>query len=383
MAIKSISGNKGRAMLTMLGIIIGVSAVIILVSLGQGSTKAITDRIQSLGTNMLTVRINGRASNRSIEEDDLFKFAYENEDCILAVAPNMTDSVTVKYGNNNMSTSIIGTNESYRTVKNTNVQQGRFFNALDIERRQKVAVIGTYVVSELFSDVSPIGKQIKVNGELYTVIGILEEKSTSTVGTEDDVIITPYTAAKRLLRNGKIQSFYVQAKSEETVDQAMEKLEELLYNEFQNDDLYRIFNQAQMLDTIDETTQTMTMMLGGIAAISLLVGGIGIMNIMLVSVTERTREIGIRKSIGAKRKNILVQFLIESIVISCLGGVIGIIFGVGMSNIIGKMMRISAEPSAITILASFSFSAFVGIFFGFYPASRASKLSPIEALRHE
>ncbi len=383
MALKSIAANKVRSFLTMLGVIIGVSAVITLVGLGNGATKSITDNIQSLGTNMITISMGGRGSNRGVSEDDLMKFADENKDVIEAVAPSINSNVTVKVGNNNIDTSLEGTNEAYSTVRNTSVQSGRFLNALDVNKRQKVVLLGTYVSNELFPDSNPLGEKMKINGDVYTVVGVLEEKQDSTEQSQDDKVIIPFTTAKRLVRNATISTFYVQAKTEETVDAAMTKLDEMLLEEFKSEDAYRVFNQAAMLETITTTTQTLSMMLGGIAAISLVVGGIGIMNIMLVSVTERTREIGIRKSIGAKRRNILVQFLIEAIVISCLGGIIGILMGMGLSNLLGSLLNIPAQPGISTIIMAFSFSAIVGIFFGFYPANKASKLNPIEALRYE
>jgi len=384
MALKSISGNKVRASLTMLGVIIGVSAVITMVSLVQGSTNQITERLQSMGTNMINVMIIGRGSTRSVTEKDLFEFANKNSDVIEGVAPVLSDRVTVKAGNENLSTSLEGTNGVYETVRNTKVQQGRFINDVDVEGRKKVAIIGTYVASELFPDTDPVGQEIKINGNLFTVIGVLEKKSSNnSAGSEDDKVIVPYTTAKRLVRNARINNFYVQAKTPDTVDSAMNAIEEFLLKKFNSTDAYRVFNQEDMLENINETTKTMTMMLGGIAGISLIVGGIGIMNIMLVSVTERTREIGIRKAIGAKRRSILSQFLIEAVVVSCMGGVIGILLGFVLSNVIGKTMGISADVSAGVVLISFSFSVFVGGFFGWYPANKASKLDPIIALRTE
>lgn len=383
MALKSIASNKVRAALTMLGIIIGVGAVIVMVSLVKGTTSQITERLQSMGTNMISVNIIGRGSSRMVTETELMDFAQKNSTIIEGVAPMINGSVTVKAGNKNLSTSLEGTNEAYKTVRNTNVQQGRFINTLDTERRQKVVLIGTYIAQELFPDSDPIGQDMKINGELFKVVGLLETKSNSTAQSQDDKVIIPYTTAKRLLRNSQIRSFYVQGKTTDTVEQAMTALQDFLFKVFNSTDAYRVFNQADMMESVNETTRTMTMMLGGIAGISLLVGGIGIMNIMLVSVTERTREIGIRKAIGAKRRNILQQFLIEAIVVSCLGGVIGVLIGISLTSLVAKLTQIPAQASLFTITISFSFSVFVGVFFGWYPASKASKLNPIEALRVE
>lgn len=383
MAIKSIVGNKIRASLTMLGIIIGVCAVIVMVSLVQGSTKQVTDRLQSMGTNMISVNIIGRGGNRAVSETDLFEFASNSTDIIEGIAPVLNGSVTVKNGNKNIKTSMDGTNDAYQTVRNTKVQQGRFINALDVERRQKVVLVGTYIAQELYPGISPIGQDIKINGELFNIVGLLEVKSNGTAQSADDKLIIPYTTAKRLLKNSVIRNFYVQAKTPESVEDAMTALQDFLFKTFNSVDAYRVFNQADMLDSINETTKTMTMMLGGIAGISLLVGGIGIMNIMLVTVTERTREIGIRKAIGAKRRKILEQFLIEAIVVSCMGGIIGVLLGMILTNFIGKATQIQAEPSVTTIAISFLFSVLVGVFFGLYPANKASKLNPIEALRSE
>lgn len=383
MALKSIASNKIRSLLTMLGIIIGVGAVIVMVSIVQGSTKQVTSSLESMGTNMISVNIVGRGSNRTVSEDDLFEFAEKNSSIIEGVAPDISSSVTVKAGTENLSTTLDGTNEEYETVRNTKVQSGRFINALDTERRQKVALVGTYVAQTLFNSMDVVGETIKINGDNYSIVGVLEVKSNSTAQSGDDKVIIPYTTAKRLLKNSKINNFYVQAKTPETVDQAMAVLEEFLYKIFNNEDSYRVFNQANMLESVNETTKSMTMMLGGIAGISLVVGGIGIMNIMLVSVTERTREIGIRKAIGAKRRNILTQFLIEAVVVSCMGGIVGILIGVVLTSVVGNALGIPAEPSAMVMLISFSFSVFVGVFFGYYPASKASKLNPIQALRVE
>lgn len=245
------------------------------------------------------------------------------------------------------------------------------------------SLIGTYVSQELFGNTSPLGQEIKINGEIFQVIGLLETKSNSSQGSDDDRVIIPYTTAQRLTRNANVNTYFIQAKTSETVDYAMTAVENFLFSIFQNTDSYRIMNQTELLEQFSAITGTLTMMLGGIAGISLLVGGIGIMNIMLVSVTERTKEIGIRKAIGAKRSNILQQFLIEAVVVSSMGGIIGILFGFLLSSIIGRITQIPATPSVSIVMISFSFSAFVGVFFGWYPANKASKLNPIQALRVE
>jgi putative ABC transport system permease protein len=383
MALKSIGSNKIRSSLTMLGIIIGVSAVIILVSLVEGTTKDITERLESMGTNMITVNVFGRGSHRTITPEEIIEFGHDNDDIIEGVAPMVNGNVTVKVGNKNISTNIEGTNSTYKTVRNTDVQAGRFFNELDVKRRLKVVLIGTYVKNELFPADNPLGQTIKINGDVFTIIGILEEKGDSSEYSEDSKVIIPYTTATRLLGDANIRTFYLQGKRPETVNSAIEKLEKFLHKVFGDEQAYNVFNQAEMLESVNEVTATMTVMMGGIAAISLLVGGIGIMNIMLVSVTERTREIGIRKAIGAKRMGILIQFLIESIVVSCLGGIIGILIGLTASHLIGRGMNIPTSPSMLVIMISFSFAVFVGVFFGLYPANKASKLNPIEALRFE
>lgn len=383
MALKSIRSNKGRASLTMLGIIIGVSAVIVMVSLVQGSTNQITARLEAMGTNMISVMVFGRGSNRTIEVNEMLEFVADNSDHIESVSPFITDKEIVKSGSNNISTTIQGTNEAFKTVRNADVQQGRFFNAVDIERRQKVALIGSYVSQELFGTLNSVGQEIKIRGEIFQVIGLIEIKSNSSKDSEDDRIIIPYTTVQRLVRNTNIETYFIQAKNSETVDVAMKALEKFLMGIFSDTDSYYITNQADLLDQVNEITGTLTIMLGGIAGISLLVGGIGIMNIMLVSVTERTKEIGIRKAIGAKRSNILQQFLIEAVTVSCIGGIIGILFGFLLSSVIERITQIPATPSMSIVLISFSFSAFVGVFFGWYPANKASKLNPIQALRIE
>jgi putative ABC transport system permease protein len=384
MAIKSILGNKARSFLTMLGVIIGVGSVIAAVAFAQGSTKNITDSLQGLGTNLIQISITGRNSNRNVTNEDLQKFAAENSSDISCIAPQITGSVTVKVGNKSRDTTLNGTSPEYEKIKNVHVQSGRYLLSFDMDYMQRVAVIGTAVVNDVFQGESPIGKTMKINGQVFKVVGVLEEKADGQDQSDDDQIIIPVTVAQRLSKNSIIRNFSVQAASPEKVDTVMEKLNTFLTKIYKDSDTFRVFNQAQMLSTLNDVTGTMMVILGGIAAISLIVGGIGIMNIMLVSVTERTREIGIRKAIGAKRKNILIQFLIEAIMVTGTGGLLGILLGVSVIHFVIGGLKISTPVYSLKwILISFLISLAVGIIFGSFPAYKAAKLHPIEALRYE
>ncbi len=381
MGMKSIMSSKLRTFLTMLGIIIGVCAVIILVSVVQGSTGSITDQISSLGANSISVMLTGNNKAKTVEYEELLEFAEENPDYIQYVVPNMSLSgVTVKYMNTNSSVSVTGTTPEYITIKDREISEGRFINSSDIRDRRKVAIIGSYNAQDLFGFESPIDKQIKLNGQIYTIVGVFEEKADSEEASDDDLVVIPYTAGRLLFNTSKISSYTVWATTPESSEQAADMLENFLFKKLGDEDGYRVFAVSSMLDAIDEITGTMTLLTAGIAGISLLVGGIGIMNIMLVSVTERTREIGIRKAIGARRFNILSQFLIESVVVSCMGGLVGIVLGIAGSVTIGMLMGVNAFPQVSVMLAAFLFSAMVGIFFGWAPANKASKLNPIDAL---
>lgn len=384
-AMQSILDNKLRSFLTMLGIIIGVSSVIALVSISQGATSQVTEQIQSLGSNLLTINITGRGVNTALSYEEAMELG--QSPYISAVAPIMNGSATVKHGNKNTTAQIQGTNEEFLGMRNYKLAEGRFITSADVYMRQKIAILGPGIAEDIFGLVSPTGQEIKINGQIFKVVGILES-SSSMMGSNDEDIYIPVTTAERLLQNRGVRTIYMQAASENTVDLATQEISAKLSRTFKTDadsDLqaYRIFSQTEILDILNETTAILTMMLGGIAAISLLVGGIGIMNIMLVSVTERTREIGIRKALGARKRDILSQFLIESFVLSGIGGVIGIIVGILMSRGMAQVMGITAKTTYSVILVAFGFSILVGIFFGLYPANKASSLKPIEALRYE
>lgn len=384
MAIKSIMANKGRSFLTMLGVIIGVASVISAVAFAQGSTKNITDSIQKLGTNLIQITITGRNSNRDMSYEDLKNFAAENSELISAIAPQSSTNARVKYGSKNMNTTIIATSSEYENIRNVHVTQGRFILDFDLEYRQNVALIGTAVANELFENDDPIGKKIKINGQIFKVVGILEERANGATRSDDDQIIIPITSSRMVMGTSAVRNFAVEATSAEKVETAMESLENFLLDIYKNENAFRVFDQSQMLETLNNVTGTMMIVLGGIAAISLIVGGIGIMNIMLVSVTERTKEIGIRKAIGAKRKNILTQFLIEATVVTGMGGIIGILLGFSIIKfVIGGLNLVPEVYSIPWALIAFGISLLVGIIFGLFPAYKAASLKPIDALRTE
>ncbi len=381
MAIKSITSSKLRTFLTMLGIIIGVCAVIVLVSVVQGSTGQITESIESLGANAINVNITGRNISKSISYEEMQSLTEEYPDTIEYVVPKMTASnAMVKNGSENISTTVTGTNDAYLYVSDREIMIGRFINGLDAENRRRNAVVGTYIVSELYGGKNPIGETIKINNEIFNIVGVLEAVSDGERGSDDDIVIVPYTSGRTLFKTNSIRTYTVWATTSDTVERATENIKRFLFQKFGDEDEYSVFSIASMMDAISEITTMMALLTAGIAGISLVVGGIGIMNIMLVSVTERTREIGIRKAIGAKRFSILTQFLIESIVVSSLGGVLGIIIGTIASVLLGNSMGVNAFPSFGVIIGAFLFSAAIGTFFGWAPANKASKLNPIDAL---
>lgn len=384
MALKSIMSNKFRSFLTMLGVIIGVSSVIAAVAFAQGSTKSITDSIQGLGTNLIQINITGRNSNINVGYEDLVKFADKNAGEITAIAPQTSGNVTVKVGTKSRSTSLVGSTADLAIVKNINVQSGRFLLDFDVDYGQKVVIIGTAVVNDVFQGSDPIGQNIKVNGQMFKVVGVLEEKAGGQDQSDDDQVIIPISVAQRLMKSSIIRNFAIQASTPENVNDVMEKLNTFLTSKYKNTNAFRVFNQAQMLSTLSTVTGSMMLILGGIAAISLVVGGIGIMNIMLVSVTERTREIGIRKAIGAKKRNVLIQFLIEALMVTGIGGLLGVLIGVSIIHFIIGGLKITPEVYSIQwIVVSFGISLIVGVVFGMFPAYKAANLNPIEALRFE
>jgi len=382
LAIRSILGSKLRSFLTMLGMIIGVGSVISLVGLMQGVTNYIISTFDDLGTNMITVGITN-TDTRKVDVDDMYAFVKENNSLFQGVSPKISTRYTIKNGSTSMTTTVNGVGEDYLRINNLELSSGRFIQYADIKNRYNGCVIGSYIVEELFEGKVSVGDTLKINGQVYEIVGIQEEESDSEEHSTDDIIYIPYTNAARLSGSADISSYVIAAHNADIVEQGEAVLDTYLYDILKNEDLYNISSMTILLETITTMTSMLSSILGGIAGISLLVAGIGIMNIMLVSVVERTKEIGIRKAIGAKKRDIMSQFVIEAALISCLGGMLGIIFGSILTRILGNAFGIEAAPSANTVLMAFGISAAIGIGFGYMPANKAAKLNPIDALRSE
>ena len=396
-ALEGLKANKLRSILTMLGIIIGVGAVIAMVSIGMGVREKVQTSIAGLGSNLLIVTPGATSptgvrlaagSTTSLTNKDAQAIAREIPGVGL-VAPSVSRQYQVVYGNKNWITSVQGTTTEYLEVRSFAVDSGTFFSVQDNDTRARVAVLGKTVADNLFGDISPIGQTIRINKAPFRVIGVLGPKGQSAGGADqDDLVLIPLTTAQeRVLGITHLQSISVQAASADVVNQVQQDITDLLRSRHRlgtvKPDDFTVRNLAAIMATAEETTRTITLLLGNIAAISLLVGGIGIMNIMLVSVTERTREIGIRKALGATYYNILLQFLIEAVVIGVTGGLIGIAVGIGGSYVISTVAGWNTVVSWFSILLAFGFSVMVGLFFGLYPARKAALLDPIEALRYE
>ncbi len=395
-AFQSIRANKLRAVLTMLGIIIGVGAVITMVALGSGAQKAVEERIAALGANVLTVfagqgRSGGiRITDQTILSTDDYEALLRDATLLKAVVPEMQQSLQVKYGNQNSNINVVGTTPNYLQVRNYTVPHGRMFTAGDDEARQRYAVLGAAVPRMLGANpAAMINQAIQIRGINFEILGILSEKGAAGGwGNPDEQILIPLQTAKyRVFGSDRLRSMAVQVADGVPIEQGMVDLERVLRREHrirpgqEND--FTIRNQQDLLATQQQTTQVFTTLLASIAAVSLVVGGIGIMNIMLVSVTERTREIGVRKALGATRGNIMLQFLVEALALCLVGGALGVLLGIGAALTLARVMQWNTliSPAAVTI--AFGFSALVGLFFGLWPARRAARLDPIDALRYE
>ncbi|AJQ26305.1 ABC transporter permease [Pelosinus fermentans] len=396
-ALRALVANKLRSILTMLGIIIGVGAVISMVSIGMGVKEKVQNSIASLGSNMLIVTpgaassqgvrsASGSSTTLTLEDAEYIKKTIQGIDY---VSPSVSKSYQIIAGNQNWTTTVYGVTPEYMAIKSLTVGSGSFVSQPDINSRNRVAVLGATVAENLFGEMNPTGQNVRINNAPYLVVGVLDSKGQSSMGQDqDDIVLVPLTTAQeRLVGITYLNSISIQVTKMEGMDQAQEQITSLLRQRHKingtKEDDFTVRNLTSIMAMMAETTGTITLLLGSIGAISLLVGGIGIMNIMMVSVTERTREIGIRKALGATYRDIMLQFLIESVVIGVLGGIFGIFLGILSAFAISTFGGMNTVISAVSILVPFGFSIAVGLFFGIYPARKAALLDPIEALRYE
>ena len=388
LAVKNILSSKTRTLLTMLGIIIGVAAVIVIVGLGNGLEQYMTDSFSGLGTNTLTVSVSSRGSTRSLSVDEMYDIVEENSDYLDLCSPTVTMLGLAKVGSETLdSTTIQGVSEDYLDIAGVEVSSGRGLQYSDMATRAKVCVIGAYIDRAYFGG-SAVGQTMRIYGTTFTIVGVLGQQDEDLEeGGSDDCIYLPYTTASRI--SGEVSSYVITMKDENYIDQSVAALENALYEVFSSDDYYTVTSMAEMVETMTSMINILVGVLAGIAAISLVVGGIGIMNIMLVSVTERTREIGIRKSLGAKERYIMQQFVIEAASTSALGGVTGILLGdllsVAASVVATRLMEetLSVSPTLAAVAAAFGISVGIGILFGYLPAKKAAVLNPIDALHYD
>ena len=399
-ALRAIKANKMRSILTSLGIIIGVAAVIVMLSVGNGAQISIQNEMKTMGSNLIIIRSGvatssgargGHGSQPTMKKSD-GDAIQDKISAIRLAAPVWDETAQIVYCNANWSTGITGTDSRMFEIKEWNLSYGRMFSETDVKNASKVAILGQTVVNELFGDVDPLGKTIRIKGVPFQVIGVLVSRGQSGMGMDqDDAVYIPITTAQKKLMGIKfpdqVKMIMLQAVDSRSTYTAQDEIKQLLRQRHNlgtnKDDDFVIMNLTQMMEMMESSTKVMTILLGAIASISLLVGGIGIMNIMLVSVTERTREIGIRMAIGAKAWDIRWQFLAEALVLSLIGGLVGVLFGLVGSYLVGIFSSLPAKVSFIYVLLPFSFAGFVGLFFGFYPAYKASLLNPISALRYE
>lgn len=394
-SVNSLKVNKLRAGLTILGVIIGVGAVITMIAVGEGAKRQITDSIKSLGTNLLIIRRGyfGRGPSTVPPKDltltDVEAIKEKAKEYVEKVLPESNRSLLIEFENVNITTNVAGTLPIFTEVRNYEIVAGRNFSEEDLHAKKKVCILGHDIVENLFGEYNPLGEKILINRQSFEIIGVLKEKGTQIMGNPDEIIFVPLPTAQRRLfgQRDEVSTIYVKVISENLIDKAQEEITKILresHNLKENeDDDFTIRSQKDMLSTMQATLGTFAILLASIATVSLIVGGIGIMNIMLVSVVERIREIGILKAVGATPLDIMLQFLIEAVILSLAGGVIGIVLGISLSKLIVYLAGWQTVITLKAILLAFLFSISVGIFFGFYPARKAAKLNPIDALRYE
>ena len=388
MAMKNIRSSKTRSILTMLGIIIGVAAVIVITGLGSGMEKYMREQFESMGTDTLSVYIMGRGSQK-MTVDDMQKIVDENSEYLDKMTPSVSFQGSKRVGTEDMNSNVTGVSEDFADIKKLDIAQGRTLQYLDVAQRTNVCVVGSFINLKYFGG-QALGEKIKLNGRDFTIVGVLEEKADSTEYSADDAIYVPYSTVSRMMNIRDVDSFTITFKDEDMADQAKNVLEDALTKYFNGDsDTFYVQSMSEVLDMMNQSTNMLITILTLIAGISLVVGGIGIMNIMLVSVTERTKEIGIRKALGAKERYIMSQFVIEAAATSALGGIIGIVVGYILSFVASKVIFITlgepltVAPTMFAILVSVGISAAIGIFFGYMPAKKAARLNPIDALRYD
>lgn len=385
LAIKAILSNKVRSLLTMLGIVIGVAAVIILVSIVSGYMGQMVEQFEEMGVNKITIFCRNM-NTRRFDDTDIYKFWDEHPDWLAGISPSVTlSNAKIKSGSDNLeSTTITGVSEDYSDIQKYNIEEGRNLVYADIAGRSSVCVIGAYVAQTFYgSSDKALEDTVKINGKPFSIIGVIETQDEDNFeeGGTDDFIWIPYTVATKMSRNGFINNYVMISSDTAYTEDITTELKSKLYSIFRNERLYNVMANSSIIKQLNESIGTLTAMLAGIAGISLLVAGIGVMNIMLVSVTERTREIGIRKALGARQGVIMQQFVIEAAVTSTIGGVIGIMIGALATKSIGAMMEINANPTIWAVLLSFGVSVAIGLIFGYVPAKNAARLNPIDALR--
>lgn len=385
LAIKAILSNKVRSLLTMLGIIIGVAAVIILVSIVAGYMGQMVEQFEEMGVNKITITCRNM-NTRHFDDSDIYTFWDEHPNWLDGISPSVSlNSAVIKSGNDNLdSTSITGVSEDYAKIQKYTIEEGRNLVYADVAGRSSVCVVGAYVAHTFYgSSDKALEDTVKINGKPFTIVGVIETQDEDNFdeGGTDDFIWIPYTVATKMSRNGFINNYVMISSDTSYTDNITSELKTKLYNVFKNERLYNVMANSSIIKQLNESIGTLTAMLAGIAGISLLVAGIGVMNIMLVSVTERTREIGIRKALGARQGVIMQQFVIEAAVTSTIGGVMGIIIGALATKSIGAMMEINANPTVWAVILSFGVSVAIGLIFGYVPAKNAARLNPIDALR--